>query len=397
MPAVSTTIRSKPAAFSSCDGVGEHRGRREVLAPRRERAHEELLVRERVHADAVAEQRAARAPARRVHGDDGDAAVREETHDAIQDLVGERGLAGAAGAGDADDGRPVQRLGRVRRAGAPRRLLVAQLEQRDRAREVDRVVGADAPLPSNAGRGDRAHAPEHVLDHAVEAELQAVVRRVDLLDAVGLEFLDLVRRDRAAAADHHADVRRALGLQHVHHVAEVLVVPALVAADGDAVGVFLDRRAHDVGDAAVVAEVHDFGAVGLQDAADDVDRGIVAVEQRGRAHEAQRPAGGGCRLVDPFGRAAHRNSPARRSRQFNVAIRVPRCCHAAAIRIRRREWRFVETGGDVCSTREAADRLGVSLRTVQLWSEAGLLRAWKTPGGHRRILTASVDGAAAAA
>jgi excisionase family DNA binding protein len=51
----------------------------------------------------------------------------------------------------------------------------------------------------------------------------------------------------------------------------------------------------------------------------------------------------------------------------------------------------VETGQDVCSTREAADRLGVSLRTVQLWSEAGLLRAWKTPGGHRRILTASVD------
>jgi excisionase family DNA binding protein len=52
---------------------------------------------------------------------------------------------------------------------------------------------------------------------------------------------------------------------------------------------------------------------------------------------------------------------------------------------------LVETGQEVCSTREAADRLGVSLRTVQLWSEAGLLRAWKTPGGHRRILMASVD------
>jgi excisionase family DNA binding protein len=51
----------------------------------------------------------------------------------------------------------------------------------------------------------------------------------------------------------------------------------------------------------------------------------------------------------------------------------------------------VDTGQDVCSTREAADRLGVSLRTVQLWSEAGLLRAWKTPGGHRRILTTSVE------
>lgn len=51
----------------------------------------------------------------------------------------------------------------------------------------------------------------------------------------------------------------------------------------------------------------------------------------------------------------------------------------------------MDTGQDVCSTREAAERLGVSLRTVQLWSEAGLLRAWKTPGGHRRILTASIE------
>ncbi|MFM7066754.1 MAG: excisionase family DNA-binding protein, partial [Gammaproteobacteria bacterium] len=33
------------------------------------------------------------------------------------------------------------------------------------------------------------------------------------------------------------------------------------------------------------------------------------------------------------------------------------------------------------STREAADLLGVSLRTVQLWVESGTLRAWKTAGG----------------
>ena len=52
---------------------------------------------------------------------------------------------------------------------------------------------------------------------------------------------------------------------------------------------------------------------------------------------------------------------------------------------------MADNGDDVCSTREAADRLGVSLRTVQLWSEAGLLRAWKTPGGHRRILNVSID------
>jgi len=43
------------------------------------------------------------------------------------------------------------------------------------------------------------------------------------------------------------------------------------------------------------------------------------------------------------------------------------------------------------STREAADRLGVSVRTIQLWVESGILHAWKTAGGHRRIARASVD------
>ncbi len=44
-----------------------------------------------------------------------------------------------------------------------------------------------------------------------------------------------------------------------------------------------------------------------------------------------------------------------------------------------------------CTTREAAEVLGVSLRTVQLWSEAGLLEVWKTTGGHRRISRDSVE------
>ena len=44
-----------------------------------------------------------------------------------------------------------------------------------------------------------------------------------------------------------------------------------------------------------------------------------------------------------------------------------------------------------CSTRDAARLLGVSVRTAQLWVEDGRLRAWKTPGGHRRILVESVE------
>jgi excisionase family DNA binding protein len=46
---------------------------------------------------------------------------------------------------------------------------------------------------------------------------------------------------------------------------------------------------------------------------------------------------------------------------------------------------------DFVSTREAADMLGVALRTVQLWVERGSLKAWKTVGGHRRVVRSSVQ------
>ncbi|MCB1916320.1 MAG: excisionase family DNA-binding protein [Rhodocyclaceae bacterium] len=44
-----------------------------------------------------------------------------------------------------------------------------------------------------------------------------------------------------------------------------------------------------------------------------------------------------------------------------------------------------------CSTSVAAKRLGLSPGTVQQMVENGTLEAWKTAGGHRRILTASVE------
>lgn len=45
----------------------------------------------------------------------------------------------------------------------------------------------------------------------------------------------------------------------------------------------------------------------------------------------------------------------------------------------------------VLTTRQAAEMLGVSLRTVQLWVESGVLNAWKTVGGHRRIAHTAVE------
>lgn len=44
-----------------------------------------------------------------------------------------------------------------------------------------------------------------------------------------------------------------------------------------------------------------------------------------------------------------------------------------------------------CSTLEVARQLGMAVRSVQLMVDRGELEAWKTPGGHRRILRVSVE------
>lgn len=43
------------------------------------------------------------------------------------------------------------------------------------------------------------------------------------------------------------------------------------------------------------------------------------------------------------------------------------------------------------STREVGEVLGVAVRTVQLWVESGVLPAWRTAGGHRRIARSAVE------
>ena len=47
--------------------------------------------------------------------------------------------------------------------------------------------------------------------------------------------------------------------------------------------------------------------------------------------------------------------------------------------------------GGFLSTRAAAARLGVALSTVQAWVETGVLPAWKTAGGHRRIPSDAIE------
>lgn len=49
------------------------------------------------------------------------------------------------------------------------------------------------------------------------------------------------------------------------------------------------------------------------------------------------------------------------------------------------------TPSETLTSIEAAKMLKASIRTVQLWVEDGRLKAWKTPGGHRRIARESVE------
>ena len=98
-------IRSKPLSLQQAQHLRQRRGELGAGVARRQRAHEDLVGVDGIHADAVAEQRAARALARRVDRDDGDAQTIVLIEAQAQDqFVGQRGLAGAAGAGDAEHG-----------------------------------------------------------------------------------------------------------------------------------------------------------------------------------------------------------------------------------------------------------------------------------------------------
>jgi hypothetical protein len=95
----------EPGRLEHRDDVGEPFREPALGAAGGHRPEEDVLAGEAVHADPVAEQRAAALAPRGVHGEHGDAElVLLVEPEAAHQLVGERGLAGAAGAGDAEHG-----------------------------------------------------------------------------------------------------------------------------------------------------------------------------------------------------------------------------------------------------------------------------------------------------
>ena len=291
------------------DAVTQHGVDRRVLASGGHRAHIDARAAQRVHADAVAQQRAAGAATGGIDRDHRDVHVREAGQEAVEQFVGHRRLAGTAGAGDADHrGLAAGQLPLLAQVGQFRFVERGLLDRREHAADLDLVVEAEmgvrVDFPTaltgtrQSGNGKSTLTPisvargfgaaHHVLDHRHQPHVHAVVGVVDALDAVGLQLADFLRRDGAAAAGEHADVRGVALLQHVHHVLQVFDVAALVGRQRDGVGVFLQGRAHHVLHTAVVAQVDHFRALRLDQPAHDVDGGVVAVEQAGGGDEAQR-------------------------------------------------------------------------------------------------------------
>jgi len=46
---------------------------------------------------------------------------------------------------------------------------------------------------------------------------------------------------------------------------------------------------------------------------------------------------------------------------------------------------------NVMTTKDVAEKLGVTIRAVQIWVDQGIFDCWKTPGGHRRITKESFN------
>jgi hypothetical protein len=67
--------------------------------------------------------------------------------------------------------------------------------------------------------------------------------------------------------------------EQIHHVFKEFQVAALIAGDGDALGVFFDGGVDDLLHRAVVAQMDHLHAGALQNAPEDIDGGVVAVEK----------------------------------------------------------------------------------------------------------------------
>ena len=267
----------------------------------RHAADEDVRAGDRVQPDAVSQERAASAPLRGIHRENADAADRSGTQiralgpEPEQQLVKDRTLAGAARTRDAQHrrGRPDE-LRERRPVGGLQPFVLREADQAGRrAALAKRIVPGeirDQFVEGCLGTGGTrlTGVPQHVVHHAFDADYPVVPRGIDPRDPVRLQGGGLMRPYYAATAPEYPDIASSGLPEQVHQVAEELVVSPLVGGHRDGVRVFLEGGGSNLSGAAVVTQMNDLGSPTLQEAAEDVDRSVVAIEQRGPGDEAER-------------------------------------------------------------------------------------------------------------
>ncbi len=248
------------------DDVGQRGGDFAAEVARGQRAHVDPRAlrprRDRVHADAVAEQGAPALAARGVDGDDGDVEANRPGRCAgariswsvsedlpappvpVTPTTGMRRLAASARTACSSCASAVPFSSAVISCASARQPC-----------SVWPCQGAPISRSGAKGTGSQVHvaAHDHVVDHALQAHLLPVLGRVDARDAVGVQVGDLLGDDHAAATPEYLDVAAVALPQQIERVLEVLDVAALVGADGNALHVLLQRRGDHLVHRAVVA------------------------------------------------------------------------------------------------------------------------------------------------
>ena len=135
--------------------------------------------------------------------------------------------------------------------------------------------------------GGVIRALHHVANHAHQPHQATIFHRVQTLDTRRVQLFDFAIGHGAAAATEDTNVSTTAFFQKLDHELEELNMPALVRRNRNALRIFFNRSFHNLFDTAVVPKVNDLGAFLLQNPPHDVDRGIVAIEQRSRRHKTQ--------------------------------------------------------------------------------------------------------------
>jgi hypothetical protein len=251
---------------------------------------------DRVHADAVSQQRPAGTPPGWIDQQQRHAALGRIDPVAREQLVHHARLAGPARPREADHRRrrpraPACEFG-ADRLDARALARSFRLEPGDESRHGDRIGGRETRhLVVDDGDRGRAALVQEGANHSLQAECATVLGAEDARDAERGERICLLARDRAASAAVDAHIRSTERRQTIDQVAEELHVPALIGGDRHRPRVLLDRRARDLLHRAVVTEMNHLRALVLEQAPHDVDRRVVAVEERrgaDHAHALQR-------------------------------------------------------------------------------------------------------------